>query len=177
MTAFESITAAYVASGFAVGFIVGLTGVGGGSLMTPLLVLLFGVHPAAAVGTDLLCAAVTKICGTAVHHIGRSVEWSVVGLLAAGSLPTTVITLLVLRQLDATGDVVAALISHVLGYAFLLTALSLMFRRYLTETATTLALYRHPRIQRVVTISLGAVLGLLVCFRRLAQERLVFRCC
>lgn len=162
MTAFETISTAYIASGFGVGFIVGLTGVGGGSLMTPLLVLLFGVHPAAAVGTDLLYAAVTKFCGAAVHHIGRSVEWSVVGLLAAGSLPATVVTLLVLYQLGATGDLAAGLISHVLGYALLLTALSLIFRRYLSEAASALALNRSPRIQRGITILLGAVLGLLV---------------
>src|SRR6476660_91326 len=81
----------YVVSGFGVGLLVGMTGVGGGSLMTPLLVLLFGVHPAAAVGTDLLYAAITKSCGTAVHHIGNTVEWRVMGLLAAGSLPGSVI--------------------------------------------------------------------------------------
>src|SRR4051812_49884457 len=83
MTAFEIIGIPYVFSGFAVGFIVGMTGVGGGSLMTPLLVLLFGLHPATAVGTDLLYAAITKSCGTAVHHIGNTVEWRGVGLPGA----------------------------------------------------------------------------------------------
>jgi uncharacterized protein len=97
MTAFEIIEIPYVFSGFAVGFIVGMTGVGGGSLMTPLLILLFGVHPATAVGTDLLYAAITKSCGTAVHHIGNTVEWRVMALLAAGSLPASLITLLVLQ--------------------------------------------------------------------------------
>jgi uncharacterized protein len=82
MTAFEIIKIPYVVSGFAVGFVVGMTGVGGGSLMTPLLVLLFGVHPSTAVGTDLLYAAITKSCGTIVHHIGNTVEWQVMGLLA-----------------------------------------------------------------------------------------------
>src|SRR4051812_15086006 len=97
----------YIASGFAVGMIVGLTGVGGGSLMTPLLVLVFGFHPAAAVGTDLLYAAITKSCGTAVHHIGRSVEWSLVWLLAAGSLPASLVTLTLLHQLDTDSVAVA----------------------------------------------------------------------
>ena len=72
MRALEFIVLPYALSGFGVGFVVGLTGVGGGSLMTPLLVLLFGFHPATAVGTDLLYASVTKTCGTAVHHIGQT---------------------------------------------------------------------------------------------------------
>ena len=71
MRALEFIVLPYALSGFGVGFVVGLTG-GGGSLMTPLLVLLFGFHPATAVGTDLLYASVTKTCGTAVHHIGQT---------------------------------------------------------------------------------------------------------
>ena len=80
-------------SGFAVGAIVGLTGVGGGSLMTPLLVLLFGIHPATAVGTDLLHAAITKAGGTYVHAKHGRVEWRITFLLAAGSLPAAVLTL------------------------------------------------------------------------------------
>jgi len=78
MRTLEFIVLPYALSGFGVGFVVGLTGVGGGSLMTPLLVLLFGFHPATAVGTDLLYASVTKTCGTAVHHIGQTVAWRVV---------------------------------------------------------------------------------------------------
>jgi uncharacterized membrane protein YfcA len=76
----------YTLSGFVVGAIVGLTGVGGGSLMTPLLVLLFGVPPATAVGTDLLYAAVTKAGGTVVHAKKGHVQWRITGLLAAGSI-------------------------------------------------------------------------------------------
>ena len=89
MRALEFIVLPYALSGFGVAFVVGLTGAGGGSLMTPLLVLLFGFHPATAVGTDLLYASVTKTCGTAVHHIGQTVERRVVGWLGApeGSRP------------------------------------------------------------------------------------------
>ena len=152
----------YVASGFVVGFVVGLTGVGGGSLMTPILVLLFGFHPATAVGTDLLYAAVTKSCGTAVHHIGKSVEWSLVALLAAGSMPATLATLFVLHGLDLSSAAASALISHVLGYALLLTAITLVYRGYLTRISAALALHEHPRVQRAVTILLGAVLGVVV---------------
>ena len=84
---------AYTLAGFAVGAIVGMTGVGGGSLMTPLLVLLFGVSPATAVGTDLLYAAVTKAGGVAVHTRRQHVRWDVVGKLAAGSIPGALATI------------------------------------------------------------------------------------
>src|SRR5215472_11889248 len=88
----------YPLSGFVVGAIVGLTGMGGGSLMTPLLILLFGVHPLTAVGTDLLYAAVTKTAGTAIHSKKGNVDWRVAGLLAAGSVPATVLTIWVLSR-------------------------------------------------------------------------------
>src|SRR5215831_11962830 len=91
---------AFVMSGFGVGILVGMTGVGGGSLMTPLLVLLFGIHPATAVGTDLLFAASTKTVGSIVHAAARTIDWALVGLLAAGSVPGTVATLIVLSQFD-----------------------------------------------------------------------------
>src|ERR1700735_3249388 len=87
----------YSASGFGVGMLVGLTGVGGGSLMTPLLVLLFGIYPATAVGTDLLYAAVTKSAGTVVHGLNHTVDWRIVRRLAAGSVPTTALTLVALE--------------------------------------------------------------------------------
>ena len=77
----------YSFSGFGVGLLVGMTGVGGGSLMTPLLILLFGIHPSTAVGTDLLYAAATKTAGASVHGIAKSIDWRIVGLLALGSLP------------------------------------------------------------------------------------------
>jgi hypothetical protein len=86
----------YPLSGFVVGAVVGLTGMGGGSLMTPLLILLFGLHPVTAVGTDLLYAAVTKTAGTAIHSRRGNVDWSVAALLAAGSIPATVLTIWVL---------------------------------------------------------------------------------
>ena len=83
----------YVASGFSVGLLVGMTGVGGGSLMTPLLILLFGVHPATAVGTDLLYAAATKAGGGVVHGWARSIHWPAVIRLASGSIPASILTL------------------------------------------------------------------------------------
>src|SRR5262249_25596365 len=83
----------YSLSGFGVGLLVGMTGVGGGSLMTPLLILLFGIHPATAVGTDLLYASATKAGGSLVHGIPHNIEWPAVRRLAAGSVPTSIVTL------------------------------------------------------------------------------------
>src|SRR5712671_5393173 len=87
MDLFAAINPLLVVSGFVVGMLVGLTGVGGGSLMTPILVLLFGVHATTAVGTDLLYAAITKTGGTLTHGGKGSGDWHVTGGLAAGSIP------------------------------------------------------------------------------------------
>jgi uncharacterized membrane protein YfcA len=154
----------YALSGFFVGSIVGLTGVGGGSLMTPLLVLLFGFHPASAVGTDLLYASLTKSAGTVVHHIGGSIEWRVMRLLAAGSIPAAMIMLVVLRSHDLKGSGLASTMSGVLGIALLLTALSLVFRRTILRFGQTASAYFavHPRRQAAATVALGATLGVLV---------------
>ena len=91
----------YSLAGFVVGALVGMTGVGGGSLMTPILVLLFGFHPVTAVGTDLLYASVTKSVGTAVHHKGKTVDWHIVGGLALGSVPASIATLFVMSRSGA----------------------------------------------------------------------------
>ena len=94
----------YTLSGFCAGALVGMTGVGGGSLMTPILILLFGIHPATAVGTDLLYAAVTKAGGTVVHGVYRTIEWRIVGRLAAGSIPATALTILALSRVNVSSD-------------------------------------------------------------------------
>src|SRR5438876_9076228 len=93
----------YVVSGFGVGLLVGMTGVGGGSLMTPLLILLFGIHPATAVGTDLLYAAATKTAGSLVHGLARGIDWRVVRRLATGSVPATFVTLSALSHFNLSG--------------------------------------------------------------------------
>src|ERR1041385_7659614 len=93
----------YSLSGFAVGMLVGMTGVGGGALMTPLLILLFGVHPATAVGTDLLYAAITKTGGSLVHGLARSVDWRVVRRAGRGRTPAPMLTLFVLSKLSLHG--------------------------------------------------------------------------
>src|SRR4029077_20080538 len=111
MSFFSAIDPLYSLSGFAVGALVGMTGVGGGSLMTPLLILLFGIHPATAVGTDLLYAAVTKTGGTLVHGLHQTIDWRIVRRLAAGSVPSTALTILVLSHLNLNGDASRALIN------------------------------------------------------------------
>src|SRR5437879_5480232 len=120
----EMIDPLYVASGFGVGLLVGMTGVGGGSLMTPLLILLFGVHPSTAVGTDLLYAAATKTGGSLVHGWSQSIHWPAVIRLASGSIPASVVTLLVLWQLELNGEAARNLVNQVLCFALVLTAAS-----------------------------------------------------
>ncbi len=117
-----------VFAGFFVGLIVGLTGVGGGSLMTPILIFFFGVKPYLAVGTDLLFAAVTKGGGTLNLARQRLVPWRVVGQLSAGSLPAALITLAVLRQMGPASAGVQSVMTHTLGIALLLTAAAMLFK-------------------------------------------------
>src|SRR5271156_4060900 len=121
----------YAASGLAVGMLVGFTGVGGGSLMTPLLVLLFGIHPATAVGTDLLYAGLTKISGSLVHGYNRAIDWRITRRLASGSAPAAALTLLVLSRYGHDTKSTGAVISTVLGFALIMTAVTLIFRKWL----------------------------------------------
>jgi len=152
----------YPGAGFGVGVLVGLTGVGGGSLMTPLLVLLFGIHPSVAVGTDLLQVAVTKSVGSAVHGFRSTVDWRIVRTLAMGSVPATVAALAVLSQVDLKGSAVQAVLSHVLGGTLLLTALTLVFRHRLAALAGPSAQGIEPRRQAVLTVIVGVVVGFMV---------------
>jgi hypothetical protein len=152
----------YVASGFSVGLLVGMTGVGGGSLMTPLLILLFGVHPATAVGTDLLYASATKAGGGFVHGLAGSIHWPAVLRLACGSIPASILTLLVLWQLNLDAATARNLVNSVLCFALLLTAFSLIFRKAVLEKLRW-RMERHDEstIARA-TVLTGAALGVLV---------------
>ena len=152
----------YVASGFSVGLLVGMTGVGGGSLMTPLLILLFGVHPATAVGTDLLYAAATKAGGGIVHGWARTIHWPAVIRLASGSMPASIVTLLVLWKLDLSTESARGLVNSVLCFALLLTATSLIFRKRVVATLRSrMERYDGLTISRA-TVLVGASLGVLV---------------
>ena len=152
----------YVFSGVVVGALVGFTGVGGGSLMTPLLILLFGVHPASAVGTDLLYAAATKTAGTAVHGFNKTIDWKVVGLLALGSIPMTAVTIYFLFHLGIDNKSTQAVITKVLGVALLLTSLSLFLRGHLMKLYEKRLGNVDPAIVGPLTVITGAVLGVLV---------------
>ena len=157
-----SLDPAHVLSGFGVGVLVGMTGVGGGSLMTPLLVLLFGVHPVTAVGTDLLFAALTKSAGVVAHGFNRSVDWAVTGLLAAGSVPMTAATLFVLSRMEAHGDAGRS-VSTILGWALIVTSISLLFRtRILAWAKKRFSETPKPEVRAAATVVTGAVLGLIV---------------
>ena len=145
-----------------VGTLVGLTGVGGGSLMTPLLVLLFGFHPATAVGTDLLYASVTKSVGTVVHHKGETVDWKIVTGLAMGSVPAAIITLFVMSRVGAAGSHSPLILNLLLGCALLLTSFAVFFRPWILRFAGDhLEAMSAKRVRRR-TIALGAILGVLV---------------
>jgi uncharacterized membrane protein YfcA len=142
--------------------LVGLTGVGGGSLMTPLLVLLFGFHPATAVGTDLLYASVTKTVGTAVHGKQGTVDWSIVASLAAGSLPAAILTLFVMSRVGTLGQHASGILNLLLGIALLLTSISVFFRPWILKWAGHHIHAMSDRKLRQRTILLGAILGVLV---------------
>jgi uncharacterized protein len=152
----------YVVSGFGVGLLVGMTGVGGGSLMTPLLILLFGIHPVTAVGTDLLYAAATKTGGIAVHGWARTIHWPAVIRLASGSIPASIVTLVVLWQLDLNGEYARSLVNLVLCFALLLTAASLIFRTAIMERYRWRLEQLNPGTAGRVTVLVGAALGVLV---------------
>jgi uncharacterized membrane protein YfcA len=152
----------YVASGFGVGLLVGMTGVGGGSLMTPLLILLFGIHPSTAVGTDLLYAAATKTGGSLVHGLGRSIHWPAVIRLACGSLPASVATMLVMWQLNLDASAQRSVVNLVLCFALLLTATSLIFRKAIMERYRRRLEHVDEKTTAILTVVTGAALGILV---------------
>jgi uncharacterized membrane protein YfcA len=155
----------YSIAGFAVGAIVGLTGVGGGSLMTPLLVIGFGVPAVTAVGTDLLYAGFTKVGGAASHGFKGHVDWRVAGLLAAGSVPATLIAIAVLSALPPASLASRLVVSTALGVMLLLTAVALVFRARLLAWARAHQgggwIARH---RTAATIATGAFIGFAVTF-------------
>jgi uncharacterized membrane protein YfcA len=162
MALFATISPLFVLSGFAVGFLVGMTGVGGGSLMTPLLILLFHVHPVTAVGTDLIYASVTKTGGSFVHGFNKTIDWRIVRRLASGSLPASLLTLLTLWALKIDSASYSGLVTKVLGVALLATAAALLFRRKLLATYSQRVGVLSESRTRTYTILIGVALGMLV---------------
>jgi hypothetical protein len=156
-----SIDLGYVVAGFAVGWLVGLTGVGGGSLMTPILLLLFNVKAAVAVGTDLLYASITKTAGIFAHGKLGNIDWRIVGTLALGSVPVSFLTTLLLGAYDTSSDALVNSIKFWLGIALLLTSLSVLFRHELMKQVKHEDLV-NPKLIPALTLLLGMILGFLV---------------
>lgn len=146
--------------GLLVGLVVGVTGVGGGSLMTPLLVLAFGVPPTTAVATDLLYAAITKSGGAWVHARRGGVAWRLVGLLAAGSVPAALATLAILHVLALDQARLGAVMTTALGFALIVTAAALLAKDRLHRIALSRA--RPAGRSPALIVATGAVLGSLV---------------
>lgn len=156
-------TLSFILSGFLVGTLVGLTGVGGGSLMTPLLALLFGVSPTVAVGTDLAFASITKSAGTFAHKMRGTVNWHIVRLLCIGALPAALAATLWLKQYGALNKDIGQIIRYVIAVSVLLTVVALLFKRRMLDW-----LNRHPEKQlhgrplQLATVLCGVLLGALV---------------
>ena len=152
----------YSLSGLFVGILVGLTGVGGGALMTPLLILLFGIHPATAVGSDLLYAAATKAVGTGVHGWRQSVDWKVVRLLATGSVPMTVLTLAFAAMAHLSHDGGSHFVKASLGAVLIFTSLLVLFRTRAVKLLGGFLGEASDRRRHGLTILAGGILGVLV---------------
>lgn len=151
----------YIFAGFLVGLLVGLTGVGGGSLMTPILMLLFNVKAAVAVGTDLLYASITKSVGIFAHGKLGNIDWKIVKLLAWGSIPAAIATTLYLRGADVASEATVHSIKFWLGVALLLTSLSVLFRNQLAQLSKK-GHWINPQYTPTLTVILGLILGFLV---------------
>ena len=150
-----------ILGGLAVGTIVGLTGVGGGSLMTPLLVSVYRLPLVMAIGTDLWFAALTKTSGVWPHHKLGHIEYRIVGLLLLGSLPAAVVTLVTIRHFGLGKESTGAL-TYALGIALLLTAVSVAYRKAWTAVGLRLERWVSPDRQAALTVAAGSILGLLV---------------
>lgn len=151
-------------AGLLVGVLVGLTGVGGGALMTPFLIF-YGLPPAVAVGTDLVYAAITKTGGLFLHHRRGTVQWRIVGLLTLGSLPAAALSIAGLRHLAARGIDYEPLITSTLGIGLILTSLFLLFRSRASRCGAPAPLSQPPSTSchiGICTVAGGALLGVLV---------------
>ncbi|MDE1460759.1 sulfite exporter TauE/SafE family protein [Spartinivicinus poritis] len=153
----------YILAGATVGLAVGLTGVGGGSLMTPLL-LLFGFPPHIAIGTDLIYASITKASGVSLHHKRRTINWRLVGLLGAGSLPAAGLTVLLLNYYFKDSSEYSHLLTSSLGFMLIMTAVVLLARSRLALDSSHPSVIQQFITRHIATITLvmGALLGALV---------------
>ncbi len=150
------------------GFVIGLTGVGGGSLMTPILILGFKINPAIAVGTDLLYAALTKANGVYFHHRQRTIDWHITLRLAGGSLPASFLTVLLIRKMHQVGYDYEQLMTTTLGIMLIFTSLVVFCRQKLIEYLYQALKRKDSLVSRLrtvrggITITAGVILGSLV---------------
>lgn len=154
----------YVVAGLAVGFIVGLTGVGGGSLMTPIL-LYFNVPATTAVGTDLLYAAFTKAGGVVVHQRQNNINWRITLVLAAGSVPASLLTLIAMHYIGFSSGRVDGLIRNTLGVMLIFTAAVIVFKQPLIDYSHKRDFFLmrlQDRTRDIATLITGLVLGVVV---------------
>ena len=150
-----------ILSGFGIGAIVGMTGVGGGSLMTPLLLSVFKLNPAVAIGTDLWFACITKTAGSASHHLSGHVEWRITALLLAGSIPASMATVALMHFTGVTKGWASAL-TFSLGIALLLTAVTVAYKQVWHAVGVRLERWITASRRPWFTLACGLVLGVLV---------------
>ena len=150
-----------VVAGLFVGFVVGMTGVGGGSLMTPIL-LWFGIPPTTAVGTDLLYAAFTKMGGVFVHHKKNNINWAITAWLSLGSVPAALLTLWVLCTIKTDLKALNTVITYSLGWALLFTSVAVLFKKKLLSFSQKHSgdkFHTESTTQNMLTIAIGVLLG------------------
>jgi len=164
----EKVDLLHILAGAVVGFVIGLTGVGGGSLMTPILILGFKINPAIAVGTDLLYAALTKANGVYFHHRQRTIDWHITLRLAGGSIPASLLTVLLIRKMHQVGYDYEQLMTTTLGIMLIFTSLVVFCRQKLIEYLYRGLKRKNSLVSRLkavrgeITITAGVMLGFLV---------------
>lgn len=153
-----------VIAGLTVGFVVGLTGIGGGSLMTPIL-LWFGIPPTKAVAVDLLYAAVTKTGGAFVHNKKKNIDWTITGWLVLGSIPASLLTLWILLSMKTDTTAMNATIKYSLGWALLFTSVAIIFKNKIlafSQKHSGDKFHKESKTQNALTILIGVMLGAVV---------------
>lgn len=153
----------FIVSGFLVGMLMGLTGVGGGAVMTPVLLLLFGMPMTTAIGTDLWFASLSKSIAVGMHHNTNLIDWQVVKHMWYGSLPAAAITILLMKYGYLGGN--PATLKTAIGSAVILTALSMAFKQQLHDIGQHFRLSdaRHFKQWQIpLTIFAGVLLGVMV---------------
>lgn len=150
-----------VLMGALVGLLVGLTGVGGAALLTPVL-LLVGIQPTVAVATDLFYNSITKLFGSIQHIRQRTLQWKLVLYLAAGSIPGAVIAILLLKYYPPLQGYQDAVVKHALGFVLILVALISIVKLYFSKTEANKIQLKPLEEKRLLTIAIGLALGFIV---------------